>query len=168
MLTIYDLTIPVLTRGLRVLDDYMDKAEAHAGARKIEPAVLINARLAPDMAPLSGQVQRASDTAKASAWRLTGKAAPSFPDTETTFGELRKRIANTIDFLASVPPAAFDGAEKRQIEMKFHTGPKIFSADEYLTKFMSPNFFFHVATAHGILRHNGVEIGKMDYLGVAG
>jgi uncharacterized protein len=166
MPTMYDLTIPVLTRGLRILGDYMDKAEAYAAARGIEPAVLIGARLAPDMIPLSAQVQRASDTAKASASRLTGVEAPSFADTETSFPELRKRLANTIDFLASVTPAAFEGAEKRQIELKFRTASKTLSGEDYLAKYMIPNFFFHAVTVHGILRHNGVEVGKMDYLGL--
>lgn len=163
MSTIYAYTVPVLVRGLGVLSVYMDKAAAHAAERGSDAADLINARLAPDMLPLSGQVQRASDTAKASIARLTGVAAPAFPDTETTFPELKERIARTIAFVESVTPQDFEGAESREMAVASFT----FSGADYPMRFMLPNFFFHVATAHGILRQAGVKIGKLDYLGIA-
>ncbi|MEP9379595.1 DUF1993 domain-containing protein [Aquabacter sp. CN5-332] len=163
MSSIYDYTVPVLARGLTILSTYMDKAAAHAAAQGIDPSELINARLAPDMLPLSGQIQRASDTAKASITRLTGVAAPSFPDTETTFPELKERLANTLAFVESVAPAQFEGAEAREVDLRFL---KVSGAD-YPAQFMLPNFFFHLAIAHGILRQAGVNIGKKDYLSIA-
>ncbi|SME92698.1 hypothetical protein SAMN06265365_101523 [Tistlia consotensis] len=165
MPTIHELTIPVLTHGLGVLSGYLDKAEAHAAARGLDPAELVGARLAPDMLPLSGQIQRASDTAKASVARLTGLAAPSFPDSETTLAELKERVARTLAFLGGVGREPFDGAEARSIELRFGKFQASYSGADYVTRFMLPNFFFHVTTAHGILRHQGVEVGKLDYLG---
>ncbi|MEW6122160.1 MAG: DUF1993 domain-containing protein [Pseudomonadota bacterium] len=162
-MSIYAYTVPVLVRGLTTLSAYMDKAEAFAAERGIDPATLVNACLAPDMLPLSGQVQRASDTAKGSIQRLTGLTAPSFPDTETTLADLKDRIARTIAFVETATPDLFDGAEERSIDLRILT----LSGADYPTHFMLPNFFFHLATAHAILRQAGLPIGKKDYLGIA-
>jgi hypothetical protein len=164
-LSLYDVSVPVLTRGLGVLSSYLDKAEAYAREKGIDPATIIGARLFPDMYPLSGQIQRASDTSKAAMGRLTGVEMPSFPDTEQTFDDLRTRIAKTVAFLHSVDRKAFEGSENRKVEMKFGSGPVVLSAEAFALSFMLPNFFFHVTTAHDILRHSGVPVGKRDYLG---
>jgi uncharacterized protein len=163
--TFYQASVPAFLRGLGQLQGLLDKAEAHAEAKKIDPAVFIGARLAPDMYPLNRQVQNASDAAKFGAARLAGITGPSFPDTETTFAELRERIAKTVAFLNSVDPAAIDGHEDREVVMKRQSGEVRLDAASYLQKMALPNFFFHLVTAYGILRHNGVEIGKPDYLG---
>jgi hypothetical protein len=159
----YDVTIPVLIRGLRILDEYLDRAAAFAAENKIDPQVLVNARLAPDMLPLSGQIQRASDTSKGAIPRLTDLEAPNFADTEVTLEDLKKRLAATIAFLKSVTPASMEGAQTRKVELKFLNA--VLHGDGFVLQFLLPNFFFHVATAHDILRHNGVKIGKRDYLG---
>ncbi|MGO8918952.1 MAG: DUF1993 family protein [Stellaceae bacterium] len=164
-LSMYQASIPVFTRALGILSTLLDKAAAHAEARKIDPAVFINARLAPDMFPLARQVQAASDAAKSCAARLAGIEVPSFPDTETTFPELKARIAKTVDFLESVRPAQIDGSEERVITLKLRGTEVGFPGQRYLLAFILPNFFFHVTTAYDILRHNGLEIGKLDYLG---
>lgn len=164
-LSIYDLTVPTLTRGLTILSAYLDKTEADAAARSIKPPALLDARLYPDMLSFSAQVQRVSDTAKASVARLSGVEAPGFPDTETSFAELKERIAKTLSFIASVPAAAFDGAAERSIEMRYGPMTVKLSGRDYVTKFMLPNFYFHLVTAHDILRHNGVPVGKKDFLG---
>ena len=164
-LSIYDVSVPVLTRGLNILSTYLDKTEAHTKEKGIDPSVIIHARLFPDMLPLSGQIQRASDTSKAAMGRLTGVEMPSFPDTEQTFGELKERLAKTVTFLQSVDRKAFEGSEERKVEMKFGSGAVVLSGATFALSFMIPNFFFHVTTAHDILRHNGVPIGKRDYLG---
>ena len=166
-LSMYDVSVPVLVRGLKNLSGLLDKGLASAEARKIDPSVLLNARLAPDMHPLSRQVQIASDSAKGAASRLAGTEAPSWPDTETTFPELQARIKTTIDYLESFKPEQFDGAEDRTIKMNMGGGEMPFLGRDLLLGFGLPNFFFHVVTAHDILRHNGVEIGKRDYLGGA-
>lgn len=163
--SMYDVTIPVLIRGLTVLSGYIDKAGAHAADNKLDPSVLVNARLALDMLPLAGQIQRASDTSKGAIARLTGKSVPSFPDTEMTLDELKQRIAKTIDLLKTVKPEDLDGSDSKPIELKFGKMAKTFRGDEYVTMFLLPNFFFHVTTAHDILRHNGLKVGKLDYLG---
>ena len=162
-LSMYDVTIPVLIRGLGILDQYLDRAAAFAADNKIDPTVLVNSRLAPDMLPLSGQIQRASDTSKGAIPRLTDLQAPSFPDTEVTLQDLKKRIADTIAFLKSVTPANLEGAQTRKVEVKSLNAAM--NGDAFVLQFLLPNFFFHVATAHDILRHNGVKIGKRDYLG---
>ena len=164
-LSIYDVSVPLLARGLNILSTYLDKAEAHTKEKNIEPAVIIAARLFPDMLPLSGQIQRASDTSKAAMGRLAGIETPSFPDTERTFGELKERLAKTVAFLQSVDRKALEGSERRSIEMKFRSGPVLLSGEAFALTFMIPNFFFHVTTAHDILRHNGIPVGKSDYLG---
>jgi hypothetical protein len=164
-LSMHQASIPVFVRMLSNLSALLDKAKAFAEAKKIDPAVLINARLAPDMYALARQVQIATDAAKNCAARLAGIAIPSYADTETTFTELHDRIAKTIAFLHSIDAAQFDGSETRSITIKFG-GPEIqFLGQAYLLTFALPHFYFHVTTAYNILRHNGVEIGKLDYLG---
>lgn len=164
-LSMYDASIPVFQRALGNLDAILRKGEEHAAATGIDLAELAAARLAPDMFPLTGQVQSATDSAKFCAARLTGTSAPSFPDTETTFEELHARIAATLDYLASVDPAGFEGAETRAVVQKSRRGERHFVGTGYLLTFALPNFFFHVTTAYDILRHKGVPVGKMDYLG---
>lgn len=161
-LSMYDLSIPALQRGLGVLSRSLDKASAYATERGFEPSILVNARLAPDMLPLAGQVQRASDTSKGGIARLTGLTAPSFPDTETTIDELKERIAKTVAFLQTITRQQLEGSAERSIESRaVGTMP----GSTHLLAFVLPNFYFHVTTAHGILRHNGVSVGKKDYLG---
>ena len=159
-LSMYQASIPLLVRGLDTLSAVLKKGEAHPDA-----AALVEARLAPDMFTLAGQVQRASDTAKGCAARLAGIDNPSFADTETSFAELQERIARTVAFLQSVKPAQIDGSKDKAIAFK--AGPYMlnFTGASYLLTFVVPNFFFHVTTAYDILRHKGVPVGKMDYLG---
>ncbi|QRM56332.1 DUF1993 domain-containing protein [Sinorhizobium sp. BG8] len=164
-LTMYKLSVPVFLRGLTVLSTLVEKAETHAQARNIAPEVLINARLYPDMLPFSAQIQRVSDTSKNAIGRLTGTTPPSFPDEEKTFAELKERISNTISYLQTVSEADLDGTDTRQLTLNVGKLKVDFTGEDYLLKFALPNFFFHVATAHDILRHNGVEVGKRDYLG---
>jgi hypothetical protein len=161
----YQASIPVFVRMLSNLSAILGKAAAYAEAKKIEPAVLVNARLAPDMRPLSFQVQVACDSAKGCAARLAGIEAPSHPDTETTLAELQARIAKTIDFLQSVSAARIDGSEERTVILKMRTQEMQFQGQAYLLSFALPNFYFHVTTAYAILRHNGLDIGKADFLG---
>ena len=164
-ISIYHASVPVFVRGFAQLSGLLDKAVADAEARKIEPDVLVNARLAPDMRPLSAQVQMASDTAKGAAARLAGVEVPGFADTETSFPELQERIAKTVAFLEGLPEAGFAGAEQRPITLKLRGAEVTLSGADYLLKRQVPNFFFHLTTAYAILRHNGVPIGKRDYLG---
>ena len=164
-LSMYQASIPPLVRMLGNLSAILTKAATYAETKKIDPSVLINARLAPDMRPLSFQIQTASDVAKGCAARLAGTEAPSFPDTETTFPELQTRIAKTIEFLNSVSAAQIDGSEERSITLKMRTQEVQFQGQAYLLSFVLPNFYFHITTAYAILRHNGVDIGKADFLG---
>jgi hypothetical protein len=166
-LSMYQASIPVLTRALGILATLLDKAAAHAEARKIDPAVFINARLAPDMFSLARQVQSASDAAKGCGARLAGVEVPSFPDTETSFPELKARIDKTVAFLETLKPAQIDGSEERTITLKLGGREIGFTGQRFLLTFSLPNFFFHVTTAYDILRHNGVELGKRDFLGAA-
>ena len=161
----YQASIATLTRSLKILDTILAKGAAHAEAHKIDPAVLIGSRLYPDMFALARQVQVATDTAKGCAARLAGVETPKFEDTETTFPELSARIAKTIDFLASVRPEQIDGSEHREIVLKLGKHAITFDGQAYLLNFVLPNFYFHVTTAYDILRHNGVPVGKLDYLG---
>jgi hypothetical protein len=158
---------PLLLRGLSILSDYLDKAAAQAAQDGTGPAALLDARLAPDMLPLSGQVQMASGKAKNGLARLTGVTAPVFEDTETSFEELKARIDRTTAFIEAIPPGAFVGAADREIELRFGGATRRMDGQAYLTKFLLPDFYFHLATAHGILRHNGLGIGKADYLGTS-
>ncbi|SFP53374.1 hypothetical protein SAMN05216229_103153 [Geopseudomonas sagittaria] len=166
-LSMYQASIPMLLRGLDNLAAILAKAAAHAAARKIAPEVFLNARLAPDMLPLVRQVQIVSDTAKGCAARLAGIEVPSYADTETSFAELQERLAKTVAFLKSVAPEQVDGSEERAIVLKAHDQEIHFTGRTYLLGFVLPNFYFHLTTAYAILRHNGVELGKKDYLGEA-
>lgn len=164
-LSMHRLSVPVFVRGLKVLSTLLDKAQTYADENKIAPEVLINARLAPDMLPFSAQIQRVSDTAKNALGRLTGTTAPSFPDTETTFEELQARIDKTIAYLGSIREADLDGSDTRMVTLSVGKLQVTFTGEDYLLEFALPNFYFHVATAYDILRHDGLEIGKSDYLG---
>lgn len=166
-LSMYQASIPVFERMLRNLSAILTKAAAHAEARKIDPSVFINARLAPDMFPLSRQVQIATDGVKGCAARLAGIEVPSYPDTETTFAELQARIAKMLAFLQTVSAAQIDGSEERPVNLKAGKKELNFKGQDYLLFFVLPNLYFHVTAAYAILRHNGVEIGKMDFLGDA-
>lgn len=163
--SMYQASIPVFVRMFGNLSAILDKAVAFAEAKKIDPAVLINARLAVDMLPLSKQIQIASDAAKGAGARLTGSEVPSFADTETTFPELQARIARTVAFLQGLDAAQFEGCEAREIVLKLAAGEVALKGDAYLLHFVLPNFYFHVTTAYAILRHNGLDLGKTDYLG---
>lgn len=164
-LSMHRVSVPVFVRGLNVLADLLKKAEAHVEQHGSVPDALISARLADDMLPLSAQVQRASDTSKLSVERLSGVAAPKFEDNETSFDQLQQRIANTIAYLNSVDAAQFDGSEAREIKLNWGKFQPAFSGEDYLLTFALPNFYFHIATAHGILRNQGVPVGKLDYIG---
>jgi uncharacterized protein len=164
-LSMYQASVPVLKRTLTNLSAILDKAVADAESRKIDPAVLVNSRLAPDMHPLSRQVQIASDIAKGGVARLAGVEPPSYADTEASFPELKERIAKTVAFLDGFKADQVDGSEDRQIKLTFPGGEMNFSGRDYLFNFVLPNVFFHVTTAYAILRHNGVAIGKRDFLG---
>jgi uncharacterized protein len=164
-LSLYDVSIPVLVRGLTNLSILIDKATAHAGAKRFEPAVLAQARLYPDMFPLIRQVQITCDTAKGAAARLAGIDIPKHEDTETTLAELKQRIAKTLDFIQSVKPSQLEGAESRSIEIKTPDRTLSFTGLSYLNNFVLPNFYFHESISYAILRHNGIEVGKGDYLG---
>ena len=164
-LSMYQASVPVFVRMLANLSAILKKGEAHAQAKKIEPSVIINARLYPDMFPLVRQVQIATDQVKGCASRLAGQEPPSYPDTEQTFVELYARLDKTIAHLKSFKPAQIDGSEERPIELTQRTGIIHTKGREYLLERVIPNFFFHVTTAYNILRHNGVEIGKGDFLG---
>jgi hypothetical protein len=161
----YQASVPVFIHALNNLDALLKKGEAHAEAKKIDPSVLLGMRLAPDMRPLTSQIQLASDGSKGAAGRLAGVERPAFEDNETTFADLHARIAKTIAFLESVDAAKLDGAESRTVTLKLGGNDVHFRGDAYLLYFALPNFFFHIATAYAILRHAGVEIGKLDYLG---
>ncbi|CAB3638318.1 DUF1993 domain-containing protein [Achromobacter pestifer] len=164
-LSIYQASVPLFVRGMTVLADLLEKAAAHADAEGLDPAALVNARLAPDMYPLSGQIQRASDAAKFAVQRLSQGQAPKFPDEETTFAQLQQRIADTIAYLQSVTPDQVDGAESRKVVVNFGDFKPEFQGDDYLLTFALPNFYFHVTAAYAILRNAGVKIGKLDFLG---
>jgi uncharacterized protein len=163
--SMYDFSIPVMTRGLTNMSAILDKAAAHAAAKKFDSVVLAQARLFPDMYPLARQVQIACDTAKGAAARLAGIEVPKHADTETTFAELKARIAKTVDFLKSVTAAQLKDTESRAIEIKFPDGSWKFTGIGYLNDFVLPNFYFHVSMVYALLRKSGVEIGKGDFLG---
>ncbi|MEJ2816295.1 DUF1993 domain-containing protein [Caulobacter sp. CCG-8] len=164
-LSMHRASVPVFVRALNVLSTLLEKGEAHAKAQGWNPDDLVAARLTDDMLPLSGQIQRASDASKGAVARLTGVEAPAMPDEETSFAQLRKRVADTLAYIQSVDPEAFDGSEDRTVELKLPGGTLTFTGEDYLLGFALPNFFFHVVTAYDVLRHKGVQIGKLDYLG---
>src|SRR5258707_8214559 len=163
--SMYRASIPVLLRGLDVLSVLLDRADVHAAARGFDVGILLGARLAPDMLPFTGQIQRASDTAKFAAGRLADLPSPRFADTEVTLNELRQRIDATADYLKTFRAEQFDGNSERRISYNAGGAPRQSSGQDYLLNFALPNFYFHVATAHDILRHNGLPIGKREYLG---
>ena len=164
-ISIYDQFVPPFTRMLTNLDNVLQKAEADCEARKIDPSVFINGRLAPDMLPLVRQVQIATDHAKGAASRLAGQDNPKWSDEEKSFADLHARVTKTIDYLKTFKPAQFDSAETRSIELKFPNATFNFTGKDYLLNFAVPNFYFHYVTAYAILRHNGVQIGKGDFIG---
>lgn len=164
-LSMYKASVPVFTRNLSNLSKILDKGAAFAEARKIDPSVLINSRLAADMLPLSKQVQIAADMSMRGAARLAGAEFPNNPDTETTFPELQARLAKTLKFLEGLSASQIDGSEQRSITIKVGPNEMTFTGQDYLLNFVLPNLYFHVTAAYLILRHNGVELGKMDFLG---
>jgi uncharacterized protein len=164
-ISMYDFSVPVLTRGLTNLSAVLDKGAAHAAAKKFDSVVLAQLRLFPDMYPLVRQVQIACDTAKGAAGRLAGIEVPKHEDNEVTFADLTARIAKTLDFLKTVTAAQLKDSESRAIEIKFPNGSWKFTGIDYLTGFVMPNFYFHSGMVYALLRKAGVEVGKMDYLG---
>jgi hypothetical protein len=162
---LYDVSIPPLIRALTNMSAIIDKAIAHAAAKKIDSTTMAQLRLVPDMHPLSRQVQIACDTAKGAAGRLANVDIPKHEDTETTLPELQARIAKTVDFLQTITAAQTAGDETRPIEIKFPNGSWKFTAKSYVTDFVLPNFYFHDSMLYALLRKAGVEIGKGDFLG---
>lgn len=161
----YQASVPVFIRNLQNLSTILNKGAANAEARKIDPTVLINSRLAPDMFPLSRQVQIACDAAKVGAARLAQVEIPSFEDSETTFDQLQERITKTINFLQTFKAEQIDGTEELKITYTQRNRESNFIGQQYLLNYALPNLFFHITAAYAILRHNGVEVGKKDYLG---
>ncbi|HLY52210.1 MAG TPA: DUF1993 domain-containing protein [Steroidobacteraceae bacterium] len=166
-ISMHAMSVEVFTRTLGNLSALLEKGLAHAQQRKFEPSVLLNARLAPDMFPLTRQVQIACDVAKTAVARLAGQEPPRFPDNEASFEELHARIARTIDYLKSVPASAVADTETRDITLTAGGRTLEFKGLEFLQHWAIPNVFFHATTAYAILRHNGVELGKRDFLGSA-
>jgi hypothetical protein len=164
-LTMYDASVPVFRQMLGSLSAILDKAEAHATARKIEPVALLQARLYPDMFPLTRQVQIAADFAKGTCARLAGVELPRYEDTEQSFAELKQRIAKTLAFIDNLPVDAIAGSEQRDISFTVGGNTREFKGQPYLLHYAMPQFVFHATTVYAILRHNGVEIGKRDFVG---
>lgn len=162
---LYDLTVPAFLRGFTAMSGFLAKGEAFAEEKGIDPAELLNARLIEDMGPLTSQVQRASDAAKLTMVRIGGVENVAMPDEETSFADLQDRIAKTLAFLNTVPRDAIDGKEDAKVELKLPNRTLEFTGRSYALGFVLPNFYFHVTTAYALLRHKGVPIGKMDYLG---
>lgn len=162
-ISMYQASAPAFIRMLNNLAAILEKAAAHADAKTIDPAVLLNTRLYPDMFPLVRQVQIATDTAKGCAARLAGREPPRYQDNEASFAALLARIRKTIAYLDTAKPAEIDGSEERTINLKVRDGTLTFTGLAYLLHFALPNFYFHVTTAYGILRHCGVELGKTDF-----
>lgn len=165
MFTLYNATIPPLKRILTNLSAILKKGEEYADAKKVEHTVLLNARLFVDMYTLTRQIQIATDMSKGAAARLAGVEIPKYEDTETTFTELQARIAKTIAFLDSIQPEQLEGSETRDITITVRKADLKFTGQDYLLKWVQPNVYFHATTAYNILRHNGVELGKTDFLG---
>jgi len=161
----YQASTPRFANMLRNLSALIDKAEAHCAAKKIDPVALTTYRLYPDMFPFTRQVQIACDTAKGAVARLAGAEIPKYEDTEQTFAELKARIAKTIDFIESVGASKIDGSEDKEIVLAMRSGERRFKGMQYLLGHAYPNFYFHVTTAYAILRHNGVDVGKGDFIG---
>lgn len=167
-ISMYQASVPVIVRALGNLRAILEKGAAHAEARKIEPSALIGSRLFPDMFALARQVQLACDMAKSCPSRLAGVEPPKYADDEATFAELIARIDRTVAHVKSFKPEQIDGSEDKAVTLQTPRGPLNFKGQQYLLFFLLPNLFFHVTTAYNILRHNGVELGKADYLGSTG
>lgn len=165
MLSMYDISIPPLKRTLTNLSQLLKKGEAYAIAKEVDPSVLIESRLFIDMYPLKRQVQIATDMSKGAAARLSGVEIPVYEDNETTFEALQARIAKTIAFLDSVDPKQFEGSESKQVTITIRKVDIEFTGIDYLQKWVLPNVYFHVTTAYNIMRHQGVVLGKSDFLG---
>jgi uncharacterized protein len=164
-ISMYQSSVPVLIHMLGNLSAILDKGAAYAEAKKFDGAVLVNSRLFPDMFPLSKQIQIATDMAKGCAARLAGVEPPKYDDGETTLADLKARIDKTVAYLNTFKPAQIDGSEEKTITLQMRTGPLTFPGQQYLLNFVLPNFYFHVTTSYNLLRHSGVEVGKMDFLG---
>lgn len=164
-ISMHSASVPVFRRMLGNLLLWLDKAEAHAAAKKFDTSVYLAARLAPDMLPFTRQIQIACDGAKFGVARLAGVEAPKFEDNEASLAELRERVRRTLDFVESVPAAQIDGTEDKDVIVPRRDGPITLKGEFYLKHFVLPNFYFHVTTTYALLRHNGVELGKADYLG---
>jgi len=164
-MSMYAAAVPMMKTLLGALSGVLDKGEAFAKAKNVDPSVLANDRLAPDMFPLWRQIQIACDMARGGALRLAGREVPTLPDVAPTFDSMRARIAETLAAIEAVPASEIDGSEDRNVVLKMRAGEMTFTGQRYLTGFVIPNVTFHCATAYNILRHNGVEIGKRDFLG---
>lgn len=164
-ISVFEQTVSALARMLLNMDAIVSKAEQYAEEKKIDPAVLIQARLYPDMLPFVSQIRIATDTAKGAAARLSGTEMPKWADDEASFEDIHARIRKTADYLATFKPNQFDGSETRPIELKLPNRTLQFVGRDYVLGFVLPNFYFHITTAYNILRHNGLAIGKLDFLG---
>ena len=164
-MSMHSASVPVFVRMFANATRWLDKAEAHAREKKFEPEVYLSARLAPDMLPLAKQIQIACDAAKFCVARLAGAESPKFEDSETTLEALRERIRKTADYVQSVPAAQIDGSDDKDISVPRRDGSITMKGEAYLKHFVLPNFFFHLTTTYALLRHNGVELGKIDFLG---
>ena len=165
LVSLYDVSVPIFTRNLSNLSAILDKAVSHGEEKKLDPKVIAPARLIVDMLPLSAQIQIACNTAKGAAGRLAGVEVPKHEDTEATLGELKTRVAKTLSFIKTIRPEQLQGAQTREIVLQFPPTTLKFNGIHYLTNFVLPNFFFHVTMAYALLRKNGVDLGKSDFLG---
>ena len=164
-ISIYQSSVPVFERSLTAFLGILDKAQAHAEARKFDPTNYLSIRLSPDMFPLTRQIQTFCDQAKNGSFRIAGKEPPALEDKETTFAEVRQRVQKTLDLVKSIDAKAFDGGEERDIILPLGPNKMKMQGANYLLHFVLPNFYFHLATAYDILRSGGVEIGKRDFMG---
>jgi hypothetical protein len=166
--TMYDVAVPATTQILTSISTILDKAASHCEEKKIDPAVLVNYRLAADMFPLSRQIQIMTDQAKGSMARLAGVEIPTYDDTETTLPQLQARIAKTLAFVKSFTRDQIDGTEDKEIVLKVGGNELKLTGRQYLVNFVLPNFYFHASTTYNILRHTGLPVGKRDFLGSLG
>jgi uncharacterized protein len=167
-ISMYRASVPVFQQMLPALSACLRKGADYAAQKKFDPAVLLQSRLYPDMLPLVRQVQIAADFAKGTAARLAGLEVPKYEDTETSFEQLYARIQKTLNYIGEFKPPQIDGSEEREVTMAMRTETRVFKGENYLVGFALPNFFFHVTTAYAILRHNGVEVGKADFIRAPG
>jgi uncharacterized protein len=164
-ISMYQASVPVFVQYLKAASGVLQKGADHCAAKKIDPSVLVTARLFPDMFTLARQIQIATDHAKGSISRLAGVEIPSYPDTEASFEELQARIAKIIAYVEGFKPGQIDGSDDKHIKLDIHGTIFEFNGADYLSRWVLPNFFFHLTTAYAILRHNGVEVGKRDFMG---